>query len=739
MIRLLDRLRAFWMASIRRQLMLAFGTVSLLLMLGFGALMLSHQRGFLYHLGVERATSLAHAMSSSSTSWVLANDLVGLQEVLRGFADTPDLERAFVLSTNGEVLASTRREEIGRYVSDPVSLSLLQRGHSAKVLVNQEDIIDVAVPILAGERLVGWARIELTRDSTMANLSQAAMVALGFAGIAFLVTSVTSLLLARRMTRSLYHLMEVAQQVSLGRRSVRAEVRQGNELGQLAEGFNQMLDALSASERNLDRLNRFYAAWTDSSEAIVRERDEQSLLNSLCHILAARVPFKLAWIGMVDAEGWVKPVASSDPSNPYLQQIRVSADGARPEGQVPMGAAIRDGELKVHNDFLARHPDLPWLAAAEAQGFRSVAVLPVMRGGKCVGAIGVYSEELDFFNRQLVDLMRGLAEDVSFALDNFDRERLRLLAEARLAQAAKVFESTSEGIMITDQDNRIISVNWAFEVITGYTEEEVLGKNPDILGSNRHDEEFYRKMWASIKKKGSWHGEIWNRRHNGEIYPEWLNISVVRDAAGNLTNYVGIFSDISERKMAEDRMRHLAHHDVLTDLPNRVLMLDRLEQALVHAQRRKQTVALLFMDIDHFKHINDTLGHDIGDLLLQEVARRLLGCVREQDTVSRQGGDEFVIILPETDAAGACMVAQKMLDEVSCPMRLHERELSITPSIGISIYPEDAKTIDGLIKQADQAMYAAKQAGRGNFKLYGTGAPDMPDEETAEKLEPPQA
>jgi PAS domain S-box-containing protein len=216
--------------------------------------------------------------------------------------------------------------------------------------------------------------------------------------------------------------------------------------------------------------------------------------------------------------------------------------------------------------------------------------------------------------------------------------------ELRLRQAATVFENTSEGVMITGPDQRIVAVNQAFARITGYSEEEVKGRMPSLLRSGRHDDDYYRRMWSTLTDTGRWQGEIWNRRKDGVEYPEWLNISVVRDDAGAVINYIGVFSDISSIKQARDRLEYTAHHDALTGLPNRLLFRDRLEQALTMARRAGTRVALLFVDLDRFKLINDTLGHEAGDLLLQAVAQRLVGCMREEDTVARMGGDEFVVI-----------------------------------------------------------------------------------------------
>ncbi len=292
-------------------------------------------------------------------------------------------------------------------------------------------------------------------------------------------------------------------------------------------------------------------------------------------------------------------------------------------------------------------------------------------------------------------------------------------AEAEVRLAARVFEHAGEAIMVTDADNRIVKVNPAFTAITGYTEREVLGETPARFKSGRHDAAFYEAMWRSLAETDAWEGEIWDRRRDGVIYPKWLTISAMRDQRGELRHYVALFTDISERKNSEERIRHLAEHDSLTGLPNRSLLQDRLRQAMARAEREQTRLALLFVDLDRFKLVNDSLGHAVGDALLVETAHRLLSSVRASDTVSRQGGDEFLVLLADieqNDDAGR--VAQKMIEALSEPCMLAGQELRITPSIGISVYPDDGADMEMLIQRADIAMYQAKESGRSTYQFH---------------------
>ena len=305
------------------------------------------------------------------------------------------------------------------------------------------------------------------------------------------------------------------------------------------------------------------------------------------------------------------------------------------------------------------------------------------------------------------------------ALGVFQDITARVHAEEKLRQTATVFESTMEGIVITNPDAEIVAVNPAFTEITGYSEAEALGKNPRIRQSGRHDRSFYQAMWASLLETGSWRGEIWNRRKTGETYPEWLTINTVRDESGKIANYVAVFTDISQMKRSEAELNHLAHHDPLTELPNRLLLDARLEYAIQHAQRKGTSLSVLFLDLDRFKTVNDSLGHPAGDQLLRSVAALLSACVRGEDTVARLGGDEFVIVLEGVgDASDASEMAKKILNALSQRYDLNGQDVFIGASIGISTYPADGRDGTTLLKNADAAMYRAKEEGRNTFRFY---------------------
>lgn len=297
--------------------------------------------------------------------------------------------------------------------------------------------------------------------------------------------------------------------------------------------------------------------------------------------------------------------------------------------------------------------------------------------------------------------------------------RERQKAEVQLRLSAAVFANNTEGIVITDADNRIVRVNEAFSRISGFTEQEVMGQNPRIFASGEMSQAFYQTMWRDLLRNDGWRGEILNKRKNEETYPEWLILSLVRDGAGKVTNYIAIYADITERKREEARIQHLATHDMLTQLPNRYLLMDRLTQALGFAEQHKVKVGVMFIDLDHFKNINDSLGHEVGDILLQQVSDRIRLCLRTHDTLARLGGDEFVIVLPEMRSESeAAYLAERILEGFDKKFTVDTYQLTITPSIGISIYPDNGEDSTTLLRNADMAMYRAKSEGRNMLQFY---------------------
>lgn len=314
--------------------------------------------------------------------------------------------------------------------------------------------------------------------------------------------------------------------------------------------------------------------------------------------------------------------------------------------------------------------------------------------------------------------LNNVNNDLQGVLGIYDdiTERKRLEDTQKLA--ALVFEHSREAIIVTDEENRTLTINPAFTRLTGYEEDDVVGKNPRFLRSGKHDDGFYQAMWKSIRERDYWEGEVWDRRKNGEMYPQRLSVSVIRDQNGEVFRHVGIGADISDKKQAEQIIWRQANFDALTNLPNRRMLADRMDHEIKRAHRGKYKLAVLFLDLDHFKDVNDSLGHHMGDVLLTEAALRMRGCIRESDTLARLGGDEFAILVPGADLSDIERVSNAILGKITSPFFLDKDQAFVSASIGIAFYPDDAADADELLKKADQAMYAAKHAGRACFNYF---------------------
>lgn len=380
--------------------------------------------------------------------------------------------------------------------------------------------------------------------------------------------------------------------------------------------------------------------------------------------------------------------------------------------------AIATGE-----PVLARPPETDVLLNHLPPGHPPVQTflaLPILLEGEVIALAGLANRHEPYVQddvRALAPLTVSIAR--MLAAQQGESERRALVA--RLKLLAAVYENAQEGITITQLDGTIIDVNPRFTEITGYGREEVIGQTPRILNSGRHGPSFYADMWSALHGTGHWRGEIWNRRKNGEIYPEILSISRFKGDDDQLDHYVAVFSDISDLKKQEARLEHLAYHDALTQLPNRILFADRLQVALSQAKRGGYKLAVCYLDLDGFKPINDRFGHQYGDELLIEIARRLSQSLRGGDSVARIGGDEFVLLLNELQSMAECdVILERLLQSIAEPVELGARCLTVTASLGVTIYPEDDADADTLLRHADQSLYVAKESGRNRFHVFDT-------------------
>jgi diguanylate cyclase (GGDEF)-like protein/PAS domain S-box-containing protein len=486
-------------------------------------------------------------------------------------------------------------------------------------------------------------------------------------------------------------------------------------------GTNTDLTERKQSEAKIQRLSQLYAAISHCSQAIVHCVNKEELFQQICQDVVTFGGIKMAWIGLIENAGLqVIPVASNGDNSEYLVDINITVDANSPFGQGPTGIAIRENQPVWVQDFVSDARTGPWRERGEKAGWVGTASLPLCCNGVAIGAFNLFTDELNAFDEEIRSLLIAMATDISFALDNFAREIERKQAEIKLHLAANVFTHAREGITITTADGTIIEVNDAFSRITGYSRDEAVGHNPRILGSGRQGREFYVGMWDDLIQKGYWCGEIWNRHKNGEVYAVMQTISAVQDAQGKTQQYVGLFSDITTLKEHESQLEHIAHFDQLTGLPNRVLLADRLRQGMTQAQRRDQKLAVVFLDLDAFKIINDTHGHATGDQLLMTVANRMKLVLREGDTLARLGGDEFVAVLLDLDNTDASeSMFNRLIAAAAQPVYINDHELQVTASLGVTFYPQvEDVDADKLLRQADQAMYQAKQEGKNRYQVF---------------------
>ncbi len=474
------------------------------------------------------------------------------------------------------------------------------------------------------------------------------------------------------------------------------------------------------AEQELHKLNRYYSALSRMNNLLVRSRDTQEILAGACRIAVEEGELALVWVGKEDKHNHrLTPVASYGEATGYLDDIVVSTDATVPEGQGPAGIAFNTGEVTVFNHFARDRRAAPWQQPANSWNLLAVTVCPIRRHDGIWGVVAFYAREENYFTEQLVRLLEELTTDLAFSLDVMDNNRKRSEAQEALLLNARVIESSHEGMFISDSNNRLTMVNQAFCDIVGYTAEELIGQQPSLLKSGVQDQPYYFKLWQALQNTGRWEGEIYDKRKNGEIFPAWLAITQVRDDVSGKLHYIAIYRDISDRKAYQQKIEHLATHDVLTDLPNRMLLEDRIKVAIARADRESQLLALLFIDLDRFKLINDTLGHAMGDALLKAVAQRITSLLRRSDTVSRVGGDEFVVLMENTNSIeAAANLANKIISEVARPYTIDGHELMVTASAGIALYPNHAHTPEDLTRMADTAMMMAKRDGHNRFHVY---------------------
>ncbi|WP_317201163.1 putative bifunctional diguanylate cyclase/phosphodiesterase [Janthinobacterium sp.] len=482
------------------------------------------------------------------------------------------------------------------------------------------------------------------------------------------------------------------------------------------------LERGQALERSL-RLGRLYAALSQCNQAIVRSADEAELFAGICHAVVQFGGMTMTWIGMLDADGRrVRPVASFGSGVDYLRDLRVSTDADEAEGRGPVGTAFRSGEPYWCQDFRQDPATAAWHARAAQFGWAASAAIPLRRGGRVVGFFSPYSDRVGAFDAEARELLLEMALDIEFALKNFDRDAERERAEQSLRRSERhlrtIIETEPECIKVMDGNGRLLEMNAAGLAILEADTLEQLQQHSliDLVAPE------FRAAFMALHQRvmGGENGRLEFKVRGLKGGTRWLetHAAPMRGENGETTMLLGITRDVSERKLSDERIQYLAHFDALTGLPNRARIEEMARYALAQAHRNGESLALMMLDLDHFKDINDSLGHSVGDALLLELGKRLRLTLRENDMVARLGGDEFIFVLPQADAGGAARVARKLLEAIDAPYRIGPYDLKVTASIGIALYPGDGEDMETLLKCADAAMYQVKQADRHDFRFF---------------------
>jgi diguanylate cyclase (GGDEF)-like protein/PAS domain S-box-containing protein len=474
------------------------------------------------------------------------------------------------------------------------------------------------------------------------------------------------------------------------------------------------------TEHRLRRKTRMYDFLSHVNHAIVRSQDDQTLLDKVCEVAIDHGQFRKAWVALFDKPGspHLHCVAHAGDAAPAPRELSFELL-AQELADATLDTALRNGRTFRTRDLSQSAMRPAWADEAIVAGLPGCVILPLHRGQLLVGHLILLGKRVDDEDADELSLFEDLSSDLSFALNNLHRESLRDEAEQRIRLHAAALESTQDGMMVFNRHRVLVSINPAFTVLTGYNEDEVVGRSPEFLLPERPDETL-ADMRGEMINSGYWQGEVWFRRKTGELFMTKLSVSAVKSVEGRPTHFVGMFTDITQLKQTEERLAKMAHFDTLTELPNRLMIHQRLAHAVNLAQRHHTLVGVVFIDLDNFKTVNDGLGHAAGDSLLRQVAQRLRQRVRQEDTLGRLGGDEFILVLEHLrHPQQAAHVSTAILETLNQPFTLDGgQQVYVRASIGISLFPADGQDASELVRNADAAMYESKRRGRNSFSFY---------------------
>jgi diguanylate cyclase (GGDEF)-like protein/PAS domain S-box-containing protein len=474
------------------------------------------------------------------------------------------------------------------------------------------------------------------------------------------------------------------------------------------------------AERQLLNLKDIYAALFQTNQCIAHSSNRDQLFQQTCNIAVHRAHLKLAWIGTIDlTSDNVVPIAMAGQAVDYVQGLQVSTNAESPWSKGVAGQALRSGFPLVENNLWKSGRCQPWAERLAAFGIEAWAAFPIFQGGQAMGVLTLYSDESHFFTRELTELLGEMANELSLALDRMELRSKQGQLESELDKLKKAVEQSPVTVVIADRTGAIQYVNPAFTATSGYSAEDAIGKNPRFLKSGETCTEDYSAMWRRLSDGQAWAGRFHNKRKDGTLYWEEAVISPVKDSSGAITHFIAVKQDVTARREAETQARFLAFHDSLTELPNRMVAESKMSAAIRAAGHSGRKAALLFIDVDNFKRVNDSFGHGTGDRLLKEIVGRLASCMRESDTLARVSGDEFLVVAPDIGNPEVVeSIAERIRKSFEPALVVDGREISTTVSIGAAVYPDDGTGFEELHRQADLAMYSAKRGGRNTFRAY---------------------
>ncbi len=650
----------------------------------------------------DREASLLHeqrrvlnATQGTVERFLLLRHREGVTKVISAFGSDPDLVVALVADPEGVILASTNyRTEgisigVAGYGIDPAIVERVTQKKVSEVIVSPDghflsgyaSVCDPNVSDRLRAHRCGLLFHQIDLRLHLQAASHALFRQAKIVGIGFILAALLVLLMAHRLiTSRVTHIVSTLDRFAGGERSGRTGLRGHDEIANLARAVDRLLERIVIDEAALRASEELKRAIIDSADSSIISTDAAGVIQSFSAGAERMLGYRAA-----ELTGKETPAIIHDSEEVAQRAVQLSKELGRDvaPGFEVFVAKARQGEADENEWTYIRKDGVRLLV--------SLSVTPLF------GTDGLVTGYL------------GVARDVT--------EEKALTQRLRLAD--QVFRGAGDAILITDATTKIIDANPAYLEVMGFSREEVVGGSPVIAKSGWHDAAFYRAMWESLETTGRWSGELWDRRKNGETFPQWTTINAIKDDRGQVTNYVGIFKDASQQKAVEQRLQRMAYYDPLTKLPNRQLFRDRLEHEIELARRDDAILAVLFLDLDRFKPVNDSLGHDVGDRLLIEVARRIQGAVRQSDTVARLGGDEFVLVLSSLkDVAQAGYIADELIRELQAVFEVAGNAVHVGASIGIAIYPHDGDDFTALTKNADAAMYLAKQSGRGCFRFF---------------------